>query len=118
MDFQNDSLWTLRYIQSFNADSFGAVNVGIQKFNTSVLNENIIKIKCTSSAPISTTSQYVGYVLHKVTLDSGEVSFIDKRSIYLGSQIFELKAFTPFFLTVVPVRRLRQLTLSISEFVG
>lgn len=118
MDFQNDSLWVLRYIQSFNADNFGAVNIGIQKFDTSVFNENIIKIKCTSSAPISTVSQYVGYVLHKVTLDSGEVSFIEKKSIYLGSQIFDLKAFTPYFLTVAPVRRIRQLTLSVSEFIG
>ncbi len=118
MDITDSSKWSLKYIQSFNTETFGAINTGISKFNTSpiVFENKLIKIKCTSSDV--TSNQYVGSILQKLTLSNGEIVVAESRYIYLGSQVLELKDFTPYFVEVSARKALKQLTISMSEFTG
>jgi hypothetical protein len=118
MDFQNSGLYSLSYLQSANSVLIGSLNTGIPKFDSSELQSNIVKVKATSTNKGASFSDYVGVLLHKVTLDNGEICLIDSKAFYLGSQILEFKAFNPYFVTIAPIQRIRQLTISISEFTG
>ncbi|WP_055075389.1 hypothetical protein [Pseudanabaena sp. 'Roaring Creek'] len=118
MDITDNSKWVLRYIQSFNSDTFGAINTGIPKFDTSpvTFGSRLIKIKCTSTQV--TANQYVGSILQKISLNNSEIVTVDYRSIYLGSQVFQMVDFEPYFIEVNVRKALKQLTISMSEYTG
>jgi hypothetical protein len=118
MDFKNSSLWELKYIQSFSGQQIGLQTLRIPQFSTGSFDSEIIKVRATSSTALPNRKR-CGLLSHCVTLNNGEVNVIDVYRLYLNdSKIFNLKAFAPFFLRFAPDRDIRQLTITMYQFIG
>jgi len=109
--------YSVSYIQSFSNQNIGGLNLPIPIFNTSNFTKDLILVKCTNDNPTNLQTS-VGTVVQMIALDNGELVSVDSHRIYLGTQFLELKAFSPYYLRVFPLSRLRQLTLSVREYNG
>lgn len=110
--------YSLSYLQSFKYEYVaGSYNLPIPNFNTTPLTKDLILVKCTTDTPNGIATG-VGTAVQFVTLDNGEVMSVGSHKIYLGTQLLQLETFTPYYLRVFPLSRLRQLTLTVREYNG
>ena len=118
MNLLTSSQYSLSYLQSFTYEyEAGVVNRPMPNFNTTPLTKDLILVKCTTDTPNGIGTS-VGTAVQFVTLDNGEVVSVGSHRIYLGTQLLQLETFTPYYLRVFPLNRLRQLTLSVREYNG
>lgn len=118
MNLTNSSLWELGYLQNFSGQEIGLEVMRIPSFFTPIFNKNIIKIRCTSSTALPTRSR-LGYIDRCITLDSNEINIVDNYALYLrDSRIFKFDDFGAYSLRFKPDQDIKQLTVSIFQFMG
>ena len=117
MDLSNPSLWQLAYLQSFNSEYFGALQLPIATFDTPQISQTVIRLKITSTEAKPSWSR-AGNVSQIV--NAGNVqSAIKNYGLYLNQdRVLILEPFSPYILRFGLPKWFTQATISIFGFTG
>jgi len=117
MNLSDPSLWSLIYLQSFNSEYFGALQLPIAIFDTPSFDLTMIRLKISSNN--SRPSWSWGGNVYQV-INAGNVqSVIEKYSLDLGDdRVLILEPFSPYVLRFELPRWLPQATISIFGYTG
>jgi hypothetical protein len=118
MSFDDPSLWSLRYLQSFNSANIGLFYTAIPPFDTPILTDANLRLLITSSTANANWT-YAGRVSQLV--DAGGVNSVTETlSLRLNEpKIWQLPAeFSQYSLRLFLPRYFKQATVSIFGFTG
>lgn len=118
MSFDNPSLWTLRYLQSFTSANTGLYYPPIPSFDTPSLTDANLRVLITNSMAKDNWT-YAGRTRQFVNA-GGVDSAVSNLSLKLGeSKIWRLSPdFPQYFLRFFLPRYFKQATISIFGFTG
>lgn len=115
MSFDDPSLWTLRYLQSFTSANTGLYYPPIPSFDTLSISKRITRIKVSSSTA-KDTWVWAGYFSQMVDA-GGVISAVRNQRVKLKEDnVIVWDAFTPYFLRVRFHRHITQATVSIYDY--
>lgn len=115
MSFDDPSLWSLRYLQSFASGNIGLYYPSIPTFDTSSIERRITRIKISSSTA-KDTWVWAGYFSQMIEA-GGVISSVRNQRIKLTEDsVIVWEPFTPYFLRVQLHKHITQATISIYDY--
>jgi hypothetical protein len=118
MSFDDPSLWSLRYLQSFSSVNIGLYYPAIPPFDTPILTDTNLRILITNSEA-SENWTYAGRI-HQLVNAGGVNSVVSAISLGLNEpRIWQLPPeFSQYSLRLFLPRYFKQATVSIFGFIG